>query len=75
MKTIITRNHGFEDKLNYVKKNRKTYDVFHEKSTRPLRVKKTEEVDQAFEKEDWGFFEDLEAAWYPGCGWAFVPRS
>lgn len=59
---IITRNHDFENKLNWVKQNKKTIEMRHEKDTQSTYVYRTPEIDYAFKYQDWGFFERLEMA-------------
>ena len=62
---IITRNHNFENILNWVKMERKYFYLAHEKDAEPrLRILRTEKLDKAFQEENWEAFEDAEAEYY-----------
>ena len=61
---IITRNHNFENKLTYVKRVGKRYELSHEKSIRPLILAETPELKKAFESENWEVLESIEGEQY-----------
>ena len=62
MSNIITRNHEFENKLNWVKQNKKTIEMRHEKDTNSTYIYRTPEIDMAFLSENWNFFKRVEMA-------------
>ena len=57
---VITRKHNFENILDLIRKGRKYYYLFHEKSTKGVRVKRNGKLDKAFREENWKAFEDAE---------------
>ena len=59
MKTIC-RDHQFENKLTLVRKERKYFYLFHEKSINPIKMEITKAGLRAFNSEDWEFFENAE---------------
>lgn len=62
MRQHIYRDHLFTNRLNLVLQNEdRTYSLFHEKSTRPVIVQATAELDAAFIREDWDVFVAAEA--------------
>jgi len=65
MKTI-SRDHNFENKLNYVQKGRKYFYVLHEKSINPVKIKITEKGEIAFDTNNWNYFEQKEAEYFGG---------
>ena len=61
MTNIISRNHNFENILNWVKKGRKYFYLAHEKDSEPrIRIAKNERLEKAFQEEDWLEFERAE---------------
>ncbi len=65
MKTIF-RNHNFTNRLNLVRQGRKYYSLFHEKSDKAIKVQRTNNLDNAFNNENWNAFLDAEANYYGG---------
>jgi len=63
---VITRNHNFENKLNFVQKKNKYFYLGHEKSANPIRILINSNGLKAFESEDWNYFENKEAIFYGG---------
>ena len=59
MKTIY-RNHGFENKLNLVQKKRKYFFLYHERSINPVIISITKKGLNAFNSENWEYFENKE---------------
>ena len=62
----ITRYHNFENRLNYVQKGRKYFYLWHEKSKNPVKINITNQGMNAFQNEDWNYFEKQEANYYGG---------
>lgn len=60
MKTI-SRDHQFEHRITLVQKSWKFYTIHHENSPAYTVVKRTPELDAAFEAENWDAFEAAEA--------------
>ena len=56
----IVRSHNFENILDLVRKGKKYYYLFHEKSDKGIKIKRNPELDKAFEEENWKAFEDAE---------------
>jgi hypothetical protein len=60
MKTI-SRHHLFENRITLVRQGEWAYYIHHEKDDNSLMVKRTPELEKAFEAENWDAFEAAEA--------------
>ena len=56
----IVRSHNFENILDLVRKGKKYYHLFHEKSDKGIKIKRNPKLDKAFKEENWKAFEDAE---------------
>ena len=65
MKTI-SRNHDFENKLNFVQKGRRYFYLYHETSMEPIMIEITERGKRAFDQNDWYYFCKKEAEFFGG---------
>ena len=66
MKTTISRNHAFENRITLVRKSWKFYTIHHEKGLGYTVTKRTPELDAAFDAENWEAFEAVEAREFNG---------
>jgi len=59
----MNRKHGFENALNQVRKGRKYYYIYHERTAegRGIRVGRNATLDKAFASGDWAAFRKAEA--------------
>ena len=55
----ITRTHNFENRLTFVQMGRKYFYLWHEKSNNPVIALITEKGKQAFNDENWKYFEKI----------------
>ena len=62
----ITRNHKFENRLNFVQRGRKYFYLWHEKSESPVRIQINDGGKIAFQNEDWNYFMEREAEFFGG---------
>jgi len=54
---IMRRDHNFSSRLNHVIQKVKYYYLSDEKSMEPTKVRRTVELDNAFENENWKAFD------------------
>ena len=57
----INRDHNFGNILTFVQMGRKYFYLWHEKSYNPVIAVITPEGKEAFQNENWLYFEKLEA--------------
>ena len=63
---LISRSHEFENLLNMVEVVGKNFEMWHERSEKPVSVKITEPGRIAFLCEDWDWFVQREARYFGG---------
>jgi hypothetical protein len=61
---IMTRPHLFEDRLDLIKQYADQYELYHEKSTRPVVLIRRPRLDLAFWDYNWEVFEAAEAEYF-----------
>jgi hypothetical protein len=54
----------FEDRLDLVRQFSHQYELYHEKSTRPVVLIRLPKLDEAFWDNDWAVFEAAEAEYF-----------
>ena len=63
---FITRDHNFENNLNFVQKGKRYFYLWHEKSANPVRIRIDTFGKIAFKNEDWDYFMGREAEFFGG---------
>jgi hypothetical protein len=63
---VISRDHNFSNRMDYVERGRKYFYLWHEKSKTPVKIPVSQKGISAFQEKNWDYFLHREAEYFGG---------